>query len=91
MVVSFFIFTPIWGNDPILINIFSDGLVQPPTSNPLPEVMAPSITATRWSRWRPSMRAAESYRNRRLGSGGDPGGDPNIATSHEFLPPQMVV
>ena len=27
-----FMFIPIWGNDPILTNIFSNGLVQPPSS-----------------------------------------------------------
>ena len=30
---TFFIFTPIWGNDPIWRSYFSGGLVQPPTRN----------------------------------------------------------
>ncbi len=34
--IYIFIFTPTWGNDPIWRAYFSDGLVQPPTSESLP-------------------------------------------------------
>ena len=40
----FFIFTPTWGNDPIWLAYFSNGLVQPPTSHVLnPKLPIPCL------------------------------------------------